>query len=210
MVEKFRTVLYGAVSPLLVGLVALGLFYGLEMDPRHVLGVGEYTIHALLELAAHTTEGVSDGAVDPLNLWWFLLIALLARMVTTALTIQSGGSAGLLIPSMFLGGVSGAAIAHIIESLGFLGPLDPAVFVVAGIASSLVAVVGVPLSAIALVLEVFGAQYGPPAILACGVTYVLTLRFTVYASQRQSPSPIGDETGGKPARDTDKPASDGD
>ena len=74
--------------------------------------------------------------------------------------------------------------------------LDPALFAVVGIASALVAVIGVPLASIALVLEVFGKAYGPPAILACGVTYLLTLKFTLYESQRMSPSPTADETGG--------------
>ena len=38
-------------------------------------------------------------------------------------------------------------------------------------------------------------QYGPPAILACGVTYVLTLRLRVYEDQARSSDPAGDETG---------------
>ena len=52
------------------------------------------------------------------------------------------------------------------------------------------------LAAIALVLEVFGKSFGPPAILACGVTYLLTLKFKIYDAQRSSPSPNADETGG--------------
>lgn len=101
----------------------------------------------------------------------------------------------MLIPSMFLGGVSGAAVAELLALTPMFAGLDTSIFVVAGIASALVAVVGVPLAAIALVLEVFGPAYGPPAILACGVTYVLSLRFTVYRQQRRSPSPLSDETG---------------
>jgi hypothetical protein len=31
--------------------------------------------------------------------------------------------------------------------------------------------------------------------LACGVSYVLTLRLTVYEGQRMSPDPTGDEIG---------------
>ncbi|MFT6821979.1 MAG: CIC family chloride channel protein [Myxococcota bacterium] len=86
----------------------------------------------------------------------------------------------MLVPSMVFGGVSGGLVATLLNMTGVLGQLDTSVFVVAGIASALVAVIGVPLAAIALVLEVFGSPYGPPAILACGVTYVLTLRMTVY------------------------------
>ena len=127
-----------------------------------------------------------------------LLIALAGRMVTTGLTIQSGGSAGLLIPAMVMGGMGGAVVAELIGLTGILGPIDVTPFVVSGIASALVAVVGVPLATIALVLEIFGASYGPPAIMAVGLTYVLTVRFTVYRTQRRSATPEGDETGGVP------------
>ena len=51
------------------------------------------------------------------------------------------------------------------------------------------------LLAIALVLEVFGKAFGPPAILACGITYLITLRLKLYTEQRVSPDPLGDETG---------------
>ena len=95
----------------------------------------------------------------------------------------------------FLGGVSGAATCRLLQLVGPFAQLDVALFVVVGIASALVAMVGVPLAAIALVLEIFGTPYGPPAILACGVTYVLTLRLTVYEGQRMSPDPTGDEIG---------------
>ena len=81
-----------------------------------------------------------------------------------------------------------------LEAVGVTG-FDPAIFVVSGIASALVAVVGVPMAAIALVLEVFGPQYSPPAVLACGLTYVITQRVRLYRSQRASPDPEGDEIG---------------
>jgi CIC family chloride channel protein len=95
---------------------------------------------------------------------------------------------------MYLGGVSGALTGHVLNATG-IATLDPALFAVVGIASALVAVVGVPLAAIALVLEVFGERYSPPAILACGVTYLLTLRLHIYKTQRMSPDPTADETG---------------
>lgn len=79
--------------------------------------------------------------------------------------------------------------------------VDPIFRVAVGaLGCGLVAVVGVPLAAIALVLEVFGPQFGPPAALACGVTYVLTLRIKVYGAQRRSPDPDADETGSELTR----------
>ena len=186
------------VGPIAVGLIGLGLYYGLGLELHHVLGVGEQSVHDVLALAAgHGAEGAHGEPSGPsLGLWWVLLVIIVGRMLTTGLTLQSGGSAGLLIPAMVMGGLGGAMIAELIELTGLFPGLDPTPFVVSGIASALVAVVGVPLAAIALVLEVFGAAYGPPAILAVGVTYVLTVRITVYRTQRLSANPTADETGG--------------
>ena len=110
---------------------------------------------------------------------------------------RSGGSAGILVPAMYLGGVSGAATGRLLDLAGVAQGTAPQIFVVVGVASALVAVIGVPLAAIALVLEVFGPTYGPPAILACGVTYVLSLRLRIYKGQRMSADPDADETGGR-------------
>ncbi len=196
LVERVPPLARGVVGGVGTAAVALAFSFGLGLDVRHTLGMGDYTLRALLvEQPAHE-----------LTLWWFLILALVGKMLTTGLTVQSGGSAGLLIPSMFLGGVSGAAMGRLLEVLGVFNGQDTAVFVVVGIACALVAMVGVPMAAIALVLEIFGTPYGPPAILACGVTYVLTLRLSVYGNQARSPSPIADEVGatdlGVPVDDT--------
>ncbi len=183
--RRVRAGWQAAVSALAIGLVALALFYGAGLHPSHVLGMGEHTISALL-----------DGSTD-LSAWWMLLLVMLGKTLTTGLTMAGGGSSGLLIPSMYLGGVGGALVAHLVNLTGW-AELDPALFAVVGVGSSLVAVVGVPLAAIALVFEVFGKSFGPPAILACGVTYLLTLKFKIYGAQRSSPSPEADETGAAP------------
>ncbi len=183
--KRVRAGWHAVVSSLAVGLVALALLYGTGLSPAHVLGMGEHTISELL-----------DGSTE-LTAWWMLLLVLLGKTITTGLTLAGGGSAGLLVPSMYLGGVSGALVAHLVNLTGW-AQLDPALFAVVGVGSSLVAVVGVPLAAIALVFEVFGKSFGPPAILACGVTYLLTLKFKIYRAQRSSPTPDADETGAAP------------
>jgi CIC family chloride channel protein len=171
------------VGALGCGLVAVGLWKGMGIAPYHVLGMGENTLNELLAPGAQTT-------------WGFLLAALAGKMLATGFTVGAGGSAGLLIPSMFFGGVSGLLVAKLLEAAGLpVMGAEPAIFLVVGMAAALVAVIGVPLAAVALVLEVFGPQYGPPAALACGVTWALTLRIEVYGAQRRSPDPDGDETG---------------
>lgn len=185
LVQRAHPVTHGGMTSLLVGVVALSLWFGFGISPVHVLGMGEETV-----------TGVLTGDVF-LASWWVLLLVLGGKILTTGLTLSGGGSAGMLIPSMYFGGVSGALTAQVLIATGIAPELDPALFAVVGIASALVAVVGVPLAAIALVLEVFGAAYGPPAILACGVTYLMTLQRSIYRTQRMSPDPTADEVGGE-------------
>jgi CIC family chloride channel protein len=185
LAERIPSVARGAIGGLGTGVVALGVAFAAGVDVRHTLGMGDYTLRELLSGAPEVS----------LSSWWLLLVAAIAKMVTTGFTVQSGGSAGMLIPSMFLGGVAGAMTLALLQRFGMLTGLDPSLFVVVGIASALVGMVGVPMASIALVLEVFGAAYGPPAIFACCVTYVLTLRLSVYEQQRKSPDPEADETG---------------
>ncbi len=182
--DRTPTLLRGPAGAVAGGIVALGLWLLAGMAPHHVLGMGTQTLHELLSDEAATFS------------WWFLLLAMLGKMVATGFTIRSGGSAGILIPAMYLGGVSGAATGKLLDLVGIAQNISPQIFVVVGVASALVAVIGVPLAAIALVLEVFGATYGPPAILACGVTYVLSLRLRVYQGQRMAANPDADEIGG--------------
>jgi len=171
LVGKVPDSFTAVVSALGAGLVALLLWQFADIGPDHVLGMGEHTIAGIL-------------SADPrLNLWWVLALIFIGKVLTTGLTMGGGGSAGLLIPGMYLGGVSGALTAVLLNQTGWV-ELDPALFAVVGIGSALVAVIGVPLAAIALVLEVFGKSFGPPAILACGVTYLVTLKFKIYGNQR--------------------------
>lgn len=178
LVERVRPAWHGPVTSLAVGVLALALFWAAGLHPGHVLGTGERTLAGIMSGATELGAGL-------------LLLAIVGKTVATGLTLGGGGSVGLLFPSMYLGGTAGALVAHLLNLAGL--SLDPALFAVVGIASSLVAVVGVPLAAIALVFEVFGKAFGPPAILACGVTYLLTLKVKVYASKRSSATPTADE-----------------
>lgn len=167
-------VLRAAVGALLAGSIAMALWFGLGIEPRHVLGVGESTMRAVL-----------NGFAGPLlSVWWILLLLVLAKCVNTGLTLMAGGSAGLLIPAMFMGGLMGAAAYYLMIALGIPAYANnPDLFVVAGIASSLVAVIEVPLAAIAFVMEVFGANFGPPAIVACVVCHMFVKRFKLYVEK---------------------------
>ena len=175
MIKPLPGVLRPVIGAIGTGVIGLGIWFGLGLEPQHVLGVSEETIIQVM---------AGDG--NPLlKVWWILVILVVAKAFTTGFTLMAGGSAGALVPAMVLGGISGAAIYEGLLVLGY--PLDTnvAVFVVAGLASALVAVIEVPLAAIAFVLEVFGVAYGPPAIVSCVLTYLLARRWKLYTMDEE-------------------------
>ena len=91
------------------------------------------------------------------------------KWVMTASTIKSGGSAGMLIPSMYMGALVGAAGYYMLGEMGLYAGPTVAVFVATGIAAALTSVAGVPLASIAFVVEVFGSEYTPAAAIACAI-----------------------------------------
>ena len=116
-----------------------------------------------------------------LRVWWILLLAVVAKTLATAATLKSGGSVGMLFPSMYMGGLVGAAGFFFLGEIGLFAGPSVALFVATGMATALTSVAGVPLASIALVLEVFGSNYGPPAALACAVCFTASKRFSLYA-----------------------------
>jgi CIC family chloride channel protein len=171
LIKPFPELLKPVIGAIGTGIVGLSIWYGLGLEPQHVLGVSEDTIIQVMA-----------GEGNPLlKVWWVLVVLVVAKAFATGFTLMAGGSAGRLVPAMYLGGISGAAIYYLLAALGYTTDADTAVFVVAGLASALVAVVQVPLAAIALVMEVFGTNYGPPAIVSCVLTYLLARRWQLYA-----------------------------
>lgn len=157
VMEKVPFLYRGPIGALAMFVIAMVAWFGFNISPEHTLGMGEHTLVALF-----------DNQADPiLQVWWVLLILMVVKLLTTAFTLGCGGSAGLFIPAMFMGGVSAASIYYLLVELGI--PLTgggPDLIMVAGICVALVSVVGVPIAAFAFAFEGFGAEFGPPAIIS--------------------------------------------
>lgn len=169
LLEFIPISLRAAFGALCAGLLALLMWYTLDVEPQHVLGMGEGTLKDLM---------VSD---DPMfQIWWLLLLIAFVKILTTGFTLMSGGSAGLLIPATFIGGMCGAGIYHGLTDL--VGPFlpDPSLFVVAGVSSALVSIIEIPLATIAFIIEVFGAHFAAPAVIATVASHLLVKRFKLY------------------------------
>jgi chloride channel protein, CIC family len=170
LIAPVHNVIKPMVGAAVVVSLGLGFWYGFGIEPQHIMGVSEETIIEVM-----------TGTGNPLlQVWWILLMLVVAKAVATGFTLMAGGSAGALVPAMYLGGVSGGAMFYLLNAYGLTSLPDPSLYVVAGLASALVAVAQVPLAAIIFTMEVFGAHFGPPAIVACVITYKLARRYKLY------------------------------
>jgi len=152
----------------ITGVIALFVYYltrwfgisdrGLEL----VLGSGESMVIAAF--AGQVTLAVA-------------LIGLVAKMLATLATIKSGGSAGLLVPSMFFGTMVAVAFAQVFQ-------FEPTLFIAPALTGSLIAIVNTPFAAIIFVLEEFGAKYLGPALVLLIVTGLLSNPKSIYRAQQ--------------------------
>ncbi len=166
--------------PLLVGLGALGCgavglgFYAWT-DDAHALSVMSYGY------------GVLQSALDQEILGWtgvrlLLLIALL-KILTTSLTISSGGSGGVFGPSMVIGGCLGGAVGVAFQEFG-MDSINPGCFVIVGMCGFFAGAARTPISTIIMVSEMTGSyELLLPSMWVCGITFLLGHRHTIYVKQ---------------------------
>lgn len=161
---------------------------------RHLVGAGLTAVIAIsvtwftqqtgltengLELVLGPGESAIDAALAGELTIAVALIALSAKMVATLTTITSGGSAGLLVPSLFFGTMVASAFADWFN-------YEPMMLIVPAMTASLVSLVNVPLAAILFTVEVFGSVYMVPALVVLVVTELLAHDNSIYRTQRET------------------------
>jgi len=168
--SKFPLMVRPAAGALVTGAVAVAMWKFFDVQPKHILGIGEETIN----------DVVNGTGPAVLRIWWILLLAVVAKTLATAATLKSGGSVGMLIPAMYMGALVGGAGYYLLTDIGLYAGPSVTVFAASGMAAALTTVAGVPLASIALVLEVFGSDYGPAAAIACAMCFTASRRFSLY------------------------------
>lgn len=132
---------------------------------------------------------LAGGGAGTAALWLALMLALLGlgKILTTALTVGSGGSGGLFAPSIVIGGCLGGAVCLALTGLP-IAP-TPQSGVVIGMAAMLAATHRTPVAAILLVSEVAGTyDLLIPAMWTCGLAFLLMGRQSIVPAQVDSPA----------------------
>ncbi len=179
----FKPAIGGAATGLLA-LIGLVLLH--DTSVLGIMGSG----YGVLQKAVSET-----GALGP-SLGVLALVAF-GKMVTTSLTIGSGGSGGVFGPSMVIGGALGAVVGTLFhawwpEVVPNVGP-----FTIVGMAGFFAGAANTPISTLLMVSDITG-NYSLllPSMLVVGIALTICHRWTIYAEQvgtrTQSPAHRGE------------------
>jgi CIC family chloride channel protein len=106
-----------------------------------------------------------------------LIALLILKIVATSITLNFGGSGGLFIPSLYIGGALGLIYAQVLN-------FEPrALCVMLAMAAMLAATSKSLLTSIMLVAETVGPSFIIPTVFSAAVSYFLTGNRSFYKSQ---------------------------
>ncbi len=122
-------------------------------------------------LGVTTIEAALSGATQ------IALAAFLWKIVATAVTLETGGSGGIVTPLFFIGATCGASLARLFH-------LPPGAFAAFGLVSVVAAAANTPIAAAVMGIELLPADIGVYAALAAGTAFLIVGHRSVYASQK--------------------------
>ncbi len=120
---------------------------------------------------------------------WIVLIVPFARIVTTGLSIGSGGSGGIFGPGMVIGAFMGAAVWRLFEPIAPSMGHDPSPYVIVGMMCCFGSISRAPLAVMLMVAEMTGSlSILTPALLGVGIAWLIVHHFddSIYRSQIRS------------------------
>jgi CIC family chloride channel protein len=172
-------VLKPAVGAFLTGAVGLALYYATRQT-KAVLSVLSFGYGVL-------QDGLTADARLTLGAAGVLLAVALGKIVTTSLTIGSGGSGGVFGPAMVVGGCGGGALGVALHRLAPHLVPHPASFILLGMAGFFAAAAKTPFSTLVIVSEMTGNyKLLLPAVWVVTIAFLLSDEEPLYRSQVKS------------------------
>jgi CIC family chloride channel protein len=176
MFRRWRITNYAkpAIGGVLVGAIA-AVAYLVARDTSVVAVMGSG--YGMLQRAVSESSSVGPS----LAILGFVAVG---KIVTTSLTIGSGGSGGVFGPSMVIGGCLGAAVGTLLHSSfpGLVPDVGP--FTIVGMAGFFAGVAKTPISTLLMVGELTGnyALLLPSMLVVC-LAMTIVHRWTIYNEQ---------------------------
>lgn len=172
------------------------LFHRLPLS-RHWLWVKPTiggVLVGLMGLAVPEALGMGYGWVQagmgPLLLTlplWLVLVLPFAKILSTSLSIGSGGSGGIFGPGMVIGSMVGASIWRLTFQHLPAVPDSPAPFVIVAMMALFGGIAHAPLAVMLMVAEMTGnLSLLAPAMVAVGLASIVVGKQTIYTSQLET------------------------
>ena len=187
--HQVRTILMTLLTGAIFGLVALMLIECMRFTERSLrrferhpywLAVGGgLALVVLYTVAGDRYAGLGTLTIDQALAGTATIPAgaFLLKIVATSITLEVGGSGGILTPIFFIGTTCGAALAP------WLG-LPPAMVAAVGMVAVLGAAANTPIAAAVMAMEVLPTSEGVYAALATVTAFLIVGHRSVYASQK--------------------------
>ncbi len=154
--------------------IALYYFTGKDERALAVLATG----YGTLQSAVEDSRGMGV---------WLLLAIALVKIVTTSLTIGSGGSGGVFGPSMVIGGCVGGAVGTFFHDLWPELVPRPEIYAIVGMAGFFAGCAHAPISTIIMVSEMTGDyKLLLPTMWVSTLCFVLGRPWSLYEKQVKS------------------------
>ncbi|MHB1312032.1 MAG: chloride channel protein [Gemmatimonadaceae bacterium] len=187
--NQVRIIVTSIVSGAIFGLVALllietlrGIERGLrrfEAHPYLVAAGGGALLIILYSVAGERYAGLGTDTIDGVlrGATVVTAAAFLIKILATGLTLETGGSGGILTPVFFIGATSGAALAPLFGvPAGLLASF--------GFVAVLAAAANTPLAAAVMAIELLPTEMAVYAALAAATAFLMVGHRSVYASQK--------------------------
>jgi H+/Cl- antiporter ClcA len=172
-------IFFGLCSFLLVEIMQIGKKLSeripLAIERKGVIGGVILILLTLLISRQYLGQGLEtiQDSIQGSRVIWY---AFLLKMVFTSVTLNFGGSGGIVVPILFVGATSGALVGEILG-------VNISVFSAMGLVSLLAGATNTPIAATILALELFGPEFAPYAGLACAISFLMTGHRSVHATQ---------------------------
>jgi len=114
-----------------------------------------------------------EASLNGHSLPWY---AFILKSFTTSVTLNFGGSGGIVTPIFFVGSSAGNVFAQILH-------LDIILFSTLGFVGLLAGAANTPIAASIMAIELFGPSVAPYAALVCVISFLITGHRSVYPSQ---------------------------
>jgi len=172
-----------ALGALTAAMAGTGLFwlFGQDQQLLSVLSFGYGTLQQAMTATAQGRPELSYALI--------LLAVALGKILTTGLTIGSGGSGGVFGPSMVIGGCAAGALGIVLNRWWPAWVPQPLSFIIVGMAGFFSAAAKTPISTLVIVNEMTGGYaLLLPALWVCVLSFLLADEQSIYRSQVESRS----------------------